>query len=236
MRTPQTGDAGVRWHRVQNAAALPGEACRRIRNAASDAIRQRGRFLIVLAGGDTPREVYAMLRSVDTDWSRWQVYFGDERCLPDDDAGRNSRMAAQAWLDHVPIPHDQVLVPPAEQGAAIAASAYARTLRDVGEFDLVLLGLGEDGHTAGLFPGRDLGVAAEAPDVLPVLDAPKPPSQRVSMSARRLSRTRAVLFLVAGASKRHAVRQWRLGNDIPARSIRPESGVDVVIQASLLCV
>ena len=155
------GPGSMRWIGVADAAALRQVAYRRILDAAARAIERRGRFLIVLAGGNTPRGIYRMLRTADTDWSRWQVYFGDERCLPADSAERNSRMAADAWLNHVPIPQDQVHAIPAELGASAAALGYAETLRGVGDFDLVLLGLGEDGHTASLFPGRDWGVAAE---------------------------------------------------------------------------
>jgi len=187
----------------------------------------------VLAGGNTPREVYRTLRA-DTDWSHWQVYFGDERCLPADDAERNSAMAADAWLDHVPIPRGQVHAIPAELGARAAALAYAETLRGIGDFDLVLLGLGEDGHTASLFPGRDWGLSADAPDALAVFDAPKPPPQRVSLSASRLSRTREALFLIAGEAKRSAVAQWRAGAAIPARAIQPETGVDVLVESMLV--
>jgi 6-phosphogluconolactonase len=224
----------LRWIGVDDAQALRQIAYRRILAAARDAIERRGRFIIVLAGGDTPRQIYRMLRGADADWSRWQVYFGDERCLPVDDAERNSVMAADAWLNHVPIPRAQVHAIPAELGADAAALAYAETLRGVGTFDLVLLGLGEDGHTASLFPGHDWGIAADAPDVLAILDAPKPPQQRVSLSARRLSCTRGVLFLIAGQIKRSAVAQWCVGADIPARAIRPEDGVDVLVESKLL--
>lgn len=175
-----------------------------------------------------------MLRCVDADWSRWHVYFGDERCLPVDDAERNSAMVATVWLNHVPIPCAQVQVIPAELGASAAALAYAQTLRGVGIFDLVLLGLGEDGHTASLFPGHDWGSAADATDVLAVFDAPKPPRQRISLSARRLSRTCEALFLVAGETKRSAVAQWCVGADIPARAVRPAAGVDVLVESILL--
>jgi 6-phosphogluconolactonase len=229
------GPGSVRWLGVADAAALRQIAYRHILDAAARAIERRGRFLIVLAGGNTPRGIYRMLRTADIDWSRWQVYFGDERCLPADDAERNSRMAADAWLNHVPIPQDQVHAIPAELGARAAALAYAETLRGVGDFDMVLLGLGEDGHTASLFPGRDWGVAASAPDALAVFDAPKPPPQRVSLSAARLSRTREVLFMVEGEAKRSAVIQWRMGADIPARAIRPQAGVDVLVESQLLC-
>lgn len=228
------GPGSVRWIGVAGAEALRQVAYRRILGAAARAIERRGRFLIVLAGGNTPRGIYRMLRAADTDWSRWQVYFGDERCLPIDDLERNSRMAVDAWLNRVPVPLDQVYAIPAELGASVATLAYAETLRGVGDFDLVLLGLGDDGHTASLFPGRDWGVTASAPDVLAVFDAPKPPPQRVSLSAARLSRTRAVLFLVEGESKRDAVTQWRVGADIPASAIQPEAGADVLVESMLL--
>lgn len=225
---------GVRWIGVADAPALRQAACRRILDAATRAIERRGRFLIVLAGGNTPSAVYRMVRTANTDWSRWHVYFGDERCLPAGDAGRNGRMAADAWLDHVAIPQEQVHPIPGELGAKAAALAYAETLHGVGDFDLVLLGLGEDGHTASLFPGRDWGGMPNAPDVLAVLDAPKPPAQRVTLSAARLSRAREVIFLVQGLSKRDAVAQWRRGAGIPARSVDPDAGVDVLVESRLL--
>lgn len=216
-----------RWHNFPDAAALQQAAAERILRAAAQAGARRGVFRIVLAGGTTPRGVYALLRESAADWAAWQVYFGDERCLPPSDPERNSRMAASAWLDHVAIPPGRIHPIPAELGAEPAAAAYARELAGVGEFDLVLLGLGEDGHTASLFPGQAWGEAPGAPAVLPVSGAPKPPPQRVSLSARRLSQAREVLFLVSGAGKRQAVADWRAGKAIPAGAIMPGSGVDI---------
>ena len=221
----------TRWLGVADIGELERTACQRIVDAAKRAIEQRGKFLVVLAGGSTPRGVYRLLRDETADWSRWNVYFGDERCLPASDAERNSRMAATTWLDHVAIPQDQVHAIPGELGAAAATLAYTETLRTIGEFDLVLLGLGGDGHTASLFPHHDWGMAPDAPDVLAVPDAPKPHAQRVSLSASRLSRARAVLFLVAGESKRAAVARWRAGEQLPAAAIRPAAGVDVLVSS-----
>ncbi len=206
-------------------------AVARILAAAGTAIAARGRFLIVLAGGSTPRGVYESLRAARSDWPAWHVYYGDERCLPVGDDARNSRMAAGAWLDHVPIPDGQIHAIPAELGPTRGAARYAELLGTVGDFDLVLLGLGEDGHTASLFPGHPLGDSAGAVDVLPVLDAPKPPPERVSLGARRLSRSAEVIFLVSGDDKRAAVAQWRSGAPIPARAIAPDAGVDVIVEA-----
>lgn len=229
----------VRWHPVADSAVLQQAAYRWILDASVRAIAARGRFAIVLAGGNTPRGAYAMLRDAGADgtpadWSRWQIWFGDERCALPDDPDRNSMMARTAWLDHVAIPQDRVHAILSELGADVAARSYADLLRDAGDFDLVLLGLGEDGHTASLFPGHDLGAVPSAPDAIAVFDAPKPPPQRVSLSASRLRRAREVLFLVEGESKRDAVTRWRDGEGIPARAIRPEHGVDVLIEASLL--
>jgi 6-phosphogluconolactonase len=229
-----TGSEPCRWHAVVNELALRQTAIESVLALADKAIRQRGQFHLVLAGGDTPREIYRGLCAAKTNWSAWHIYFGDERCLPPDDPARNSRMAAEVWLDRVPIPAIQVHVIPGELGATEAACNYAEALRSTGDFDLVLLGLGEDGHTASLFPGHDWGAVPGSPDTLAVLDAPKPPPQRVTLSAARLSRARQVLFLVSGESKHKAMAEWRAGKEIPARSIMPAEGVDVLVESALL--
>lgn len=223
-----------RWHAVADELALQQAAIANILAAAKRAIGERGGFHLVLAGGNTPRGIYRRLCTVQTDWSAWHIYFGDERCLPPADPARNSRMAAEVWLSHVSIPARQIHTIPAELGAQQAAEDYAVTLQSVGDFDLVLLGLGEDGHTASLFPGHDLGSAPGSPDTLAVLDAPKPPPQRVTMSAARLKRTRQLNFIVSGELKHRVVAAWRAGKNIPARAIMPAAGVDVLVEAALL--
>lgn len=228
MQTRQS----CRWHVLAAADALERTATDQILRAAQQAIARSGAFHIVLAGGSTPRRVYAALARSQADWSGWHIWFGDERCLPSNAAERNSRMAADAWLDQVPIPPAQVHAIPAELGATAAATAYARMLAGLGQFDLVLLGLGEDGHTASLFPGHDWGATSAAPDVLAVFAAPKPPPERVSLSARRLSATRELVFLVSGEGKRQAVADWRAGVAIPAAVIAPENGVDILLDFS----
>ncbi len=182
-------------------------------------------FSIVLAGGQTPLQLYRRLAGEPMRWNKWRVYFGDERCLPPDHPERNSYQAMHALLAHVPVPAWHIHVPPAELGPLEAAVRYGEQLKNAGEFDLVLLGLGEDGHTASLFPGRDIGAAPDAADVLPVFDAPKPPPERISLSAQRLSRTRTALFLVAGEAKREAVANWRQGSPIPASRIQAREAV-----------
>jgi 6-phosphogluconolactonase len=223
-----------RWHVAPDEGAFRRQAVDIVLATAEVSIRERGQFHLVLAGGGTPRPIYKELRSAHTEWAAWHLYFGDERCVPENDPERNSRLAIDAWLSHVPIPATQIHLIPGELGARKAAASYAALLRGLGNFDLVLLGLGEDGHTASLFPGNDWGVSEESADVLPVFDAPKPPPERVTLSAARLSRAGTVLFLVSGESKRKALADWRSGCAIPASAICPPKGVDVLISTELL--
>jgi 6-phosphogluconolactonase len=223
-----------RWHAFPTTPSLEYAAAQAIFNASQQAIRERNAFNLVLAGGTTPHRVYELLRTKAANWSAWHIYFGDERCLPAGHAERNSSMAAQAWLNHVSIPASQIHIIPAEQGAEAAASAYAQTLSKVELFDLVILGLGEDGHTASLFPNHNWLSLPETAATLAVHDAPKPPSERVSLSARRLSQTRQLMFLVSGASKQQAIMDWRHGKPIPAAAISPGSGVDIYLEEELL--
>lgn len=216
-----------RWHVYPDFQALCERAACAIERAAAQAIAHRGAFRIVLTGGSTPREVYRRLRLARADWARWHVYIGDERCVPAGDGERNDAMARAAWLAHVPIPELQIYMMPAELGPDEGARRYAMTLAAVDRFDLVLLGLGEDGHIASLFPGN---VAHALPqDAVPVRSSPKPPSERISLSAARLSRTDAVFFLVAGSAKRQALTAWLNDQPIPAADVTPENGVDIFV-------
>ena len=221
----------IHWRVFADTTELKQAAFNAVLANANAAISAHGRFTIVLAGGSTPHGIYQMLRDATTDWSKWHVYFGDERCLPSDHADRNSFMADDSLLKHVPIPRNQIHAMPAELGPADAAASYCKTLDGVGEFDLVLLGMGEDAHTASLFPGLAWESADFAP-VIPVTNAPKPPSDRVSLSASRLSNARQVIFFVTGAGKREAVTLWRDGSDMPVAAICPMTGVEVYMDAA----
>ncbi|MCG6934396.1 MAG: 6-phosphogluconolactonase [Proteobacteria bacterium] len=216
-----------RWHVYSDTASLRQDVVDALIVVANHSIKQRGRFCIVLAGGRTPASIYQALRHAATDWSGWHIYFGDERCLPVGDPERNDCMARSCWLDHVPVPEKQIHPIPAELGSEVGARAYEKVIAGIDRFDLVLLGLGEDGHTASLFPGYELGTDQAAPAVLTVRDAPKPPPERISLSARRLSTSDRLWFIVAGADKAQALEMWRHDRDIPARFICPERGVDI---------
>lgn len=221
----------LRWRIFDTAEDLQAAATSEVLQSANAAIASRDRFLIVLAGGTTPREIYQRLRGGDTDWSKWHVYYGDERCLPVGHADRNSHMAEESLLQHVPIPASQIHTMPAELGPEEGAQSYSQILADVGEFDCVLLGMGEDAHTASLFPGLAWESASHAP-AIPVFDAPKPPPERISLTASRLSGTRQVIFLVTGAGKRDAVKKWREGVAAPVAAINPVVGVDVYMDSA----
>jgi 6-phosphogluconolactonase len=216
----------LRWHEFPDASAVAEEAARRVLEAARRAIALRGVFRVVLAGGSTPERTYRRLAVSDADWSGWQVYLGDERCLPPDDAGRNSRMIDAAWLKDSPIAAEQVHWIAAELGAERGADDYQALIAPVLPFDLVLLGMGED--TASLFPGH-----RHAPErlVVPVSAAPKPPPARVSLNFAALGQTRELLLLVTGASKCHAVQRWRAGEAMPVASLECAAGIDVLIDA-----
>lgn len=220
-----------RWHSQSDEKELAQVVSAEIRHAAHNALIEKGTFHLVLAGGNSPRIVYKALRDADADWSKWHIWFGDERCLPSDDAARNSRMAAECWLDHVAILPEHIHVIPGEQGARAAALVYAHSLKreEPDIFDLVLLGLGEDGHTASLFPSHAWGIESDALDVLAVFDSPKPPSERVSLSARRLSAARQVFFITGVSGKETILSAWRKGERIPAAAIIPANGVDIFV-------
>ena len=226
MKSRRIEDAPTRWHVLNDPDAVAAGAAQRILQAASRAIDERGVFRIVLAGGRTPEAAYRLLVDADNDWSRWEIYFGDERCLPVDDVERNSAMATRALLDSVDVPAANIHPIPAELGAEAAAGEYEAVVRETLPFDLVLLGMGEDGHTASLFPGQQ-HPADELTHA--VHNAPKPPPDRVSLSARALSEARAVLVLVTGAGKRAAVRDWRSGEPLPIAEIGGPAPVDVLL-------
>jgi 6-phosphogluconolactonase len=205
--------------------------------ASHDAIRARGRAMLALAGGSTPQKMYGLLaqpaRRGRIDWARVYLFFGDERFVPRDDPANNFAMVQRTLLDPISLPPDHVFpVPTHLATAAAAAEEYAVTLTeafgmgdrvDPPRFDLILLGLGEDGHTASLFPGAaslrvtDRWVVAGPPGTLP------PPVDRITMTFPVLNAAREVVFLVIGEKKAEALRDVLEGQ--PSREDRPAAGV-----------
>ncbi|MGE5154763.1 MAG: 6-phosphogluconolactonase [Bdellovibrio bacteriovorus] len=211
---------------LSSATEVAAETAREILAAADSAIAVRGRFALVLAGGRTPLAAYTLLVGQAADWDRWHIFLGDERCLEPSDAGRNSVAATRTFLDTVPIPTSNIHWIPAELGAEAAAAAYQRVIAAFLPFDLVLLGMGEDGHTASLFPGQPV---PDGPLVIPVQGAPKPPPERVSLTPRALSDCLEMLILITGPDKREAVAAWRRGEDLPVARVASLSPAKVLM-------
>lgn len=230
--------------------ALALAAARHFVRAANAAIGARGRFTVALAGGSTPAELYRLLSQVpfreQIDWSRTLIFFGDERCVPPDHLWSNYRMARETLLDAVPLPPANVHRMAGELDPAAGALAYAAALRCAFDlrgagrpvFDLILLGMGDDGHTASLFPGmaapherRRIVVASAVPAYV------QPAVPRITLTFPVLNAARHVLFLVAGAGKAEKVRvilgDLRTGysersaaesKDLPAGRVQPTHG------------
>jgi len=201
--------------RFDSPLALAKAVADAVEEAAHIAIQQRGVFHWALAGGTTPKLCYELLRNRDIDWTKVHVWFGDERCLPVGDGERNDVMADKALFNHIVIAEKQIHRIPAEQGAIQAAQAYAAELSAIPALDLVLLGMGEDGHTASLFPHNP---ALSSNDlVVPVFNAPKPPPERVSMGYTALKSAHQRIIMVAGKGKKAAFDALCQGEDLPVK-------------------
>lgn len=222
----------------RDAIDLATGAARLIATTARDAIAQRGRFSLVLSGGSTPEKTYALLGNSDLgtelDWRSTFLFFGDERFVPSDDPDSNLGMARRSLIERLAIPASHVFQMPTDgPDAADGAQRYGETIsqffgvpgdsKPPPAFDLVLLGLGDDGHTASLFPGKpslsvkDRWVTSSPPGRLP------PPVDRITLTFPILNRARQVLFLVAGDKKAEIVRE--LLEDAPAVEKYPAAGI-----------
>jgi 6-phosphogluconolactonase len=211
---------------LEDAEAVAREACERILAAASAAIHERGRFRIVMAGGSTPERAYNLLAAAESEWGRWEIYLGDERCLAAGHPERNSVLVERTLSGRVPIPAHKIHPIEAELGPEQAADRYQEIVADALPFDLVLLGMGEDGHTASLFPGH---FHNEERLVCAVHAAPKPPPERVSLTPRALVNSRNILFLITGEAKRDAVTAWLDGASLPVAQIAAQGRHEVLV-------
>jgi 6-phosphogluconolactonase len=184
--------------------ATAEEVARVAAQQIADALRGGARSL-VLAGGTTPRRCYEILAGLEVQWGRVAVLFGDERCVAPDHPDSNYRMAREALLARVAPA--TVYRMPAELGPEEGAKAYARVVESVAPLDFVLLGVGEDGHVASLFPGHPLLKATGLTAGL--RDSPKPPPQRVTLTLAAIRGARQVLILATGSGKADAVARAR---------------------------
>jgi len=166
-----------------------------------------GAQTLVLAGGTTPKRCYELLAELDVQWGRVTVLFGDERCVPPDHPDSNYRMVKESLLDRVAPA--TVYRMPAELGPDEGADAYAEVVANVAPLDLVLLGVGEDGHVASLFPGHPLLRASGL--TAGIRDSPKPPPERVTLTLEAIRDAGRVLIIATGAGKADAVALARRG-------------------------
>ncbi len=203
--------------------------------AAQRAVTACGRFSVSLAGGETPRRTYELLASPPfsevVPWQDVHVFWGDERCVPIDDPRSNALMAHRALLDHVPVPPAHIHPIACAGSPQQSAADYERLLRDFfangpPRFDLVFLGLGEDGHTASLLPASS--ALAEKASLTAVTARSGEEFSRVTLTLPCLNRAAQVVFLVAGASKAPILRailaEVPESPSLPARMIRPADG------------
>ena len=228
-------------HVYETPEELAEAAAREFADRAEEAIAERGRFAVVLAGGSTPEAMYGILASDfddRIDWSKVYVFFGDERTVPPHHDDSNHKMASEALLDHVPVGNVHRMrgeLPPEE-----AAEAYEEELRtffrtqEVPHFDLILLGIGADGHTASLFPET---AALEVSDrwvvANPVL---KLDAARITLTVPVLNAALAVYFLVAGEDKAETLKEILEGDAdpraYPARLVQPQGGPEWMLDQS----
>jgi 6-phosphogluconolactonase len=223
---------------VPDPAAVADIAARHFVETSQQAIDAHGDFSVALSGGSTPRELHRRLASPplaqQVDWSRVQIFFGDERCVPPEDPQSNYRMAEETLLSLVPIPLANVRRMRGELPPEAAAADYERQLKDFFKndpprLDLILLGMGDNGHTASLFPG--LVAVREQQRWVVAENVPEVDMWRITLTPVVLNLGREVMFLVAGAAKASMLQQVLEGpyapDERPAQIVRPAPG-DVI--------
>lgn len=211
-------------------------------DSAARAIAERGRFTLALSGGDTPKPVYARLAATTCrdriDWSKVLIFFGDERCVPPDDPRSNYLMARNALFDRVPIPPGNIYRIRGEEEPGKAAEQYREALRRTfgGDaaaggpprdgFDLILLGMGENGHTASLFPG--LAAVTETVRWVMAFYVEAAGMWRVTVTPVVINAARKAAFIVSGAKKAETLHRVLEGPrrplELPSQVVRPVSG------------
>lgn len=218
-----------------DAEALTRKAAQRFSDLAREAVEHRGRFSVALSGGSTPGSLYRLLAAQPyRDQIPWQdvyLFWGDERCVPPSDPGSNYRLAERALIRHVPLPADNLFRMRGELSPDAAARNYDKVLQDFfcgprPRFDLVLLGLGSDGHTASLFPGTSALLEAQQLAVQVEAHYRDRPAWRITLTLPAINTARHVLFLVQGEDKARIVQALLEDPEasFPAQLVRPGAG------------
>jgi len=241
VSTPGQQRSAPRIERAADPAALARAAAEAVTTLAAESVAARGAFSLALSGGSTPRALYQLLADPSgpyrdrIPWASVHAFFSDERAVPPDDPQSNYRMARAALLDRVPVGSVHRMA--GELGAAEAAARYQAELRAhfggvaFPAFDLILLGLGTDGHTASLFPGSP--ALLERSRWVVAAPGPPPSTERITLTVPVLEAARTVLFLVAGPDKSEPVHRLvhpGAGEEpIPAARIRFGGAVRVLV-------
>ncbi len=218
-----------RWQLFPDADQLYGAAASDLLDQAARAMATKGRFRLVLPGGRTAVALSRALLRSGPSLAGWEVYLSDERCLAPGHDERNSRLIESHLLNGLGAVGARFNAIASELGPNAAAQAYCETLAEVDQFDLVVLGVGEDAHTASLFPDQSWGEDEDSPAVLAVRGAPKWPAERVSLSARRLGLSERVVFIACGPEKAAAIAAWHGGARVPVAAVAPAHGVDILV-------
>jgi len=220
--------------RVIHTNSFVDDAAEVIVDEAEQAIKKRGRFRLALSGGNTPRPIYKAFadEGIHLAWEKVFITFGDERCVAPDDPTSNYRMAKESLLDHVPIPSENILRVRGEVDPAEAAEEYelklAKWAAETGEqryvHDLILLGMGDDGHTASLFPETD-GLRESERNVIANY-VPKFSAYRITFTFPLINSARHVCFLVSGGGEKEELvsRILKGDGDYPSGRVNPEHG------------
>lgn len=183
-----------------------------------DAITKNGVFHIVLCGGTTPIPVYEKLSQIETNWSNWNFWLGDER-MPPTNVEHNCDLIMKTWLNKIQIKSTNVHFIPLNMEMRNAVNYYNEEIKNIDEFDLTILGIGEDGHSASLFPGNNIGQFENSEDVLMVINSPKEPKDRITLSANRLSRSKNIIYIAQGESKKKIIDLIMKGEPFPCNII-----------------
>ncbi|MCJ7625637.1 MAG: 6-phosphogluconolactonase [Anaerolineaceae bacterium] len=222
-------------HTLPNADSLAERAAKHIIRTASEAIAARNRFSIALSGGSTPRKLHSLLSepsfSAKVNWAKTHFFWGDERCVPPDHQDSNYRMAVETLLNHIPCPQENIHRMSGEIDPQIAADQYERTLKrfyghSSHSIDLICLGMGEDGHTASLFPGT--AAIHETQRWVVAHFVEKLFAWRITLTPAMINAASNVLFLVSGEKKAEILKKVLQGPEqpdvLPAQIVKPASG------------
>lgn len=202
------------WTVLDSAEQVAQIAVAAILKQAKQAIASKGVFHLVTAGGTTPMRCYELLLEKDAEIAhldKWHIYMGDERVLPADDAERNSLALVASWLSKSSIPKENWHLMATENGVEKAQESYKKIVDEIMCFDVVMLGMGEDGHTASIFPNH----VYQEDSVVIERNSPKMPPERISLSVARLSQAELVIKLITGSGKKQACSQIQQGATLP---------------------